>query len=50
MPLKRQQGIVAYHATAVVSDLDELLSARLDLNCDSRGAGIERIFQEFFYD
>ena len=47
--LKGQHGIVAHHAAAVIGDLDQLLPARLDLNADARGTGVQRVLQQFLH-
>ena len=47
--LKRQHGIVAHHAAAVVGNLDQLLPARLDLYADARGTGVQRVLQQFLH-
>ena len=47
MPFKRQQSIVADHAATVVGDLNQLLAARLDLNSDAGGTGVQRVLQQF---
>ena len=49
MAFESEQGVIAHHPTAIVSDLDELLATCLDLNADARGLGIERIFKELFH-
>ena len=36
------------HAVAVVGDADELAAAGFDFDADARGAGVERVFEEFF--
>src|SRR5580700_7519908 len=46
MALESQQSIIAHHAAAVVSDLDELLAAGFNLNPDAGCARIERIFEQ----
>src|SRR5580704_17065915 len=46
MALESQQSIIAHHAAAVVSDLDELLAAGFNLNPDAGCARIERIFDQ----
>ena len=49
MTLEGQQSVVAYHATTVVGDLDEFFAAGFDLNSNSGGTCIQRIFQQFLY-
>ena len=48
--LEGEHGIVAHHAAAVVGNLDQLLPARLDLNANTRGTGVQRVLQQFLYD
>ena len=50
MTLKRQHGIVAHHAAAVVRDLDEFLSACFHADLDASGRGIEGILQHLLDD
>ena len=47
--LEGQHGVVAHHAAAVVGDLDQLLPARLDLDADARGTGVQRVLQQFLH-
>src|SRR5215471_17667239 len=47
MPLEREQGIVSYHAAAVVGDLNQLLAASCDPNRYSRGACVKRVLEKF---
>ena len=49
MTFESKQRIVPDHATAVIRDLNELLAPGLDLNSDSRGARVERIFEQFLH-
>ena len=49
MAFEGQHGVVAHHAAAVVGNLNQFLSAGLDMDADARGAGVERIFKQFFY-
>jgi len=49
MALECQQGVIADHAAAIVRDLYELFSASFNLNSDSRGTGIQRIFEQFLH-
>ena len=46
MALKGQQGVVAVHAVAVVGDADQLAPARLHLDADAAGSGIQRVLQQ----
>ncbi len=46
MALEREQRIVPHHAVAVVDDADQLASAGLDLDADSRSPRIQRILQQ----
>ena len=50
MALEGQHGVVADHAASVVGDLDEFFAAGFDDDLDAGGAGVERVFQQFFYD
>ena len=50
MTFEGQQCVVANHAAAVVGDLDQFLAARLHLNANSPGAGVERVFKKLFDD
>ena len=47
MAFEGQQRVVAHHAAAVVGDADEAPAACLNLDEDARGAGVERILQQF---
>ena len=47
--LEGQHGIVAHHAASVVGDLDQLLAARLDLNANARGTGVQRVLQQLLH-
>ena len=47
--LEGEHGVVVQHAAAVVDDLDELLAARLDVDADAMGAGIERVLQQLLH-
>ena len=47
MALKGQQGIVAYHAAAVVGHLDQLASAGLHVDADARRPGVQGVFNQF---
>ena len=49
MALESQHGIVAHHAAAVIGDLDQLLSACLDLNANARCARIQRVLQQLLH-
>ena len=49
MPFKRQHGVVAHHAAAVVGNLDQLLSAGLDADLDSRRARVQRVLQHLLH-
>ncbi len=46
--LKSQKGVVSKHAAAVVGDANEMAAAAFDVDAQVSGAGIERIFEEFF--
>jgi hypothetical protein len=48
--LEGEEGIVAYHAVAVVCDADELSTAGLNFDANTGGPGVERIFEELFND
>ena len=47
--LEGQQGVVAVHALAVVGDADELAPARLDLDADAVGAGVQSVLQQLLH-
>ena len=49
MALEGQHGIVAHHPTTVVGDLDQFLSARLDLYANARGTGVQRVLQQLLH-
>jgi hypothetical protein len=49
VPFEGQQGVVAHHAAAVISDLDKLFAAGFDLNLDSGRTGVERILQQLLH-
>jgi len=44
--LEGQQSVVAAHAASVVAHADELAPARLDLDADAGGPGVERVLQQ----
>jgi hypothetical protein len=44
--LEGEQRVIAHHAAAVVHDADELAAAAFDLDADTGGAGIERVFEQ----
>ena len=44
-----EHGIVAHHAAAVVGDLDQFLPARLHLNANARGTGVQRVLQQLLH-
>src|SRR5689334_22166629 len=46
MTLKGEHSVVAYHAASVVGDLDQLLPARLDIDLDARGPGVEGVLKQ----
>ena len=46
MAFKRQQRVVPHHAVPVVGDADQLAAARLHIDADARGAGVERVFEQ----
>ena len=48
--LEGEEGVVLDHAVAVVGDADEFAAAGFDLDADAGGAGVERVFEEFFDD
>ena len=48
--LEGEERIVAIHAVAVVGDADELAAAGFDFDADAIGAGVERVFEQFFDD
>ena len=48
--LKRHQGVVLGHATAVVLDADQAASAVAELDLDAGGTGIEGILHQFLHD
>ena len=47
--LEGQQGVVAVHAVAVVGDADQLPPARLNLDANAVGAGVQRILQQLLH-
>ena len=49
MALEGQHGVVAAHAVAVVAHADELAPARLDLDADARGTGVQRVLQQLLH-
>ena len=49
MALEGQQGVVAVHALAVVGDADQLAPARLDLDADALGSGVQRVLQQLLH-
>ena len=49
MAFEGQQGVVAVHPMAVVRDADEPPSARLDLDTDAAGSGVERVLQQLLH-
>jgi len=50
MPFEAHECVVAAHAEAVVGDADQRSATALDLDSDSRGLGVDGIFDEFFDD
>ena len=49
MPLKRQQGIIAVHAAAVIAYAYQFSPAGLDLHANPGGPRIELIFEQFLH-
>src|ERR1700722_16824569 len=47
---KGQQRIVAQHAAAIVGNPDQAAAAAVDIDAKVGGSGVERIFDEFFYN
>ena len=47
--LESQQCVVAIHAVAVVSEPDELASARLHLDANAVGSGVQCVLQKLFH-
>jgi hypothetical protein len=50
MSPQRQRKLIRFHSRAVIDDFDRLDAAALDVDGDSRRAGIHGILDEFFYD
>ena len=50
MALEGQQCVVLHHAGAVVGQADQLASPGFNVEAKISGAGVERIFQQLFYD
>ena len=48
--LEGEHGVVAHHAASVVDHLDQLAAARLDVDANATGPGIERVLQQLFRD
>ena len=49
MALKGQQSIVAIHPLAVVADANQPPPARLHLDANAAGPGVQRILQQLFH-
>jgi hypothetical protein len=49
MPLEGEQGIVSYHAAAVIGDLNQFLAASRNLNRYSGSARVQGVLEKFFY-
>ncbi len=50
MSLERKQRIVVHHAVAVVNHANHALAAGFGFDLDGARAGIERVFEQLFYD
>jgi uncharacterized MAPEG superfamily protein len=48
VPLDRQRQFVGRHAAAIIGDRDQPLAAFLQRDVDARGAGIDRVLDQFF--
>ncbi len=47
MPVDRQCQLVGGHAAAIVDDSNQILATLLERDIDTRGAGIDRILDQF---
>ena len=50
MSAEARQSVLAHHAFTVVGDANQLASAVLNLDQNTRRTGIQRILDEFLYD
>ena len=50
MTLESQQCVVVIHSATVVGHANQPLPARFRLNANRACAGVNRVFEKFFYD
>src|SRR5579863_8606338 len=50
MALEGEQRVVVIHAAAIVNYADQALAAGFRFNANRARAGVQRIFEQFFYD